>query len=142
MSLEEAEAHQLVERGTSVSPLHSLWAGATAFIAGQSILLICRMLIAKNDSKRDCSLFLSAFLKSSILLQQLDSAGGAIAGASHFAGTAKALEEEGISKAQRLRALPTAVSFQDTPPLGTGPCLFAMTTQPSAYPSSQCTSPD
>lgn len=40
---------------------------------------------------------------------QFLSAGGAIAGASHFAGTAKALEEEGISKAQRLKAMPTAV---------------------------------
>lgn len=39
----------------------------------------------------------------------LVSAGAAISGASHFASTAKALEEEGISKAQRLQALPTAV---------------------------------
>ena len=38
-------------------------------------------------------------------------AGAAISGASHFTGTAKALEEEGITRAQRLRALPTAVSL-------------------------------
>ena len=36
-------------------------------------------------------------------------AGGAVAGTSHFVGTAKALEEEGITRAQRLKALPTAV---------------------------------
>jgi hypothetical protein len=35
-------------------------------------------------------------------------AGGAVAGTSHFVGTAKALEEEGITRAQRMRALPTA----------------------------------
>lgn len=35
--------------------------------------------------------------------------GGAIAGTSHFVGTAKRLEEEGVSRSQRMQALPTAV---------------------------------
>ena len=37
-------------------------------------------------------------------------AGAAVAGTSHFVGTAKTLEEEGITRSQRMRALPTAVS--------------------------------
>jgi len=37
--------------------------------------------------------------------------GAVSAGVSHYAGTAKALKEEGIEPAARLKALPTAVSI-------------------------------
>ena len=50
-------------------------------------------------------------LEGSRLSSKWLSVGGAIAGTSHYVGTAKALQEEGVSKAQRLQAVPTAVSI-------------------------------
>lgn len=40
---------------------------------------------------------------------QCDGAGAACAGITHYAGTTRALKEEGVESAARLKAVPTAV---------------------------------